>query len=85
MKYLGIHKLLYILILIFFLIIEITLVGISYILYVIWNFRLPLTNWWHILHSYKSRWDGSWVEDYNPWQTLVRRYKIIFNKNHHNF
>lgn len=75
MKYLGIHKLLWILILLSFLIVEIVFAGVSYILYVIWNFHLPRINWWYNLHHYESDWDGSWIEDYNPWQTLVRRYK----------
>ena len=75
MKYLGIHKLLWILILLSYLIVEIVFAGVSYILYVIWNFSLPRINWWYNLHHYESDWDGSWIEDYNPWQTLVRRYK----------
>lgn len=79
MKYLGIHKLLWILILLSYLIVEIALAGVSYIWYVIWNFQLPQVNWWYEIHHYESDWDGSWIEDYNPWQTLVRRYRIIFN------
>ena len=75
MKYLGIHKLLWILILLSYLIVEIVFAGVSYILYVIWNFSLPRINWWYNLHHYESDWDGSWIEDYNPWQRLVRRYK----------
>ena len=75
MKYLGIHKLLWILILLSFLIVEIVFAGVSYILYVIWNFSLPRINWWYNLHHYESDWGSSWIEDYNPWQTLVRRYK----------
>ena len=75
MKYLGIHKLLWILILLSYLIVEIVFAGVSYILYVIWNFSLPRINWWYNLHHYESDWNGSWIEDYNPWQTLVRRYK----------
>lgn len=80
MKYIGIHKLLWILILISYLILEIVFIGVLYILYIIWNFHLPRVNWWRDLHTFESEWDGSWVEDHNPWQTLVRRYKIIFNK-----
>ena len=75
MKYLGIHKLLWILILLSCLIVEIVFAGVSYILYVIWNFSLPRINWWYNLHHYESDCDDSWIEDYNPWQTLIRRYK----------
>ena len=75
MKYLGIHKLLWILILLSCLIIEIVFAGVSYILYVIWNFHLPRVNWWYNLQYYES----DCTEDYNPWQTLIRRYNIIFN------
>ena len=79
MKYLGIHKLLWILISLSYLIVEIVIAGISYIIYVIWNFKLPQVNWWYNLHHYESSWDCSLIEDYNPWQTLVRRYKILFD------
>lgn len=79
MKYLGIHKLLWILILLVYLIVEIMFAGVLYILYVTWNFHLPRVNWWYNLHLYESDWDGSLIEDYNPWQTLVRRYRIVFH------
>ena len=79
MKYLGIHKLLWILILLSYLIVEIMITGVLYIIYVIWNFKLPQVNWWYNLHNYESSWDCSLIEDYNPWQTLVRRYKILFD------
>ena len=81
MKYLGIHKLLWILMLLVYLIVEIMFAGVLYILYVIWNFHLPQVNWWYNLHLYESNCNGSLIEDYNPWQTLVRRYRTVFNKN----
>ena len=81
MKYLGIHKLLWILMLLIYLIGEIVFAGVLYILYVIWNFRLPRVKWWYNLHLCVSDWDGSLIEDYNPWQTLTRRYRIVFHNN----
>ena len=81
MKYLGIHKLLWILMLLVYLFGEIVFAGVLYILYVIWNFRLPRVKWWYNLHLYESDWDGSLIEDYNPWQTLTRRYRIVFHNN----
>ena len=81
MKYLGIHKLLWFLMLLVYLVGEMAFAGVLYILYVIWNFRLPQVKWWYNLHLCVSDWDGSLIEDYNPWQTLVRRYRIVFSKN----
>ena len=79
MKYLGIHKLLWILISLSYLIVEIMFAGVLYIIYVIWNFSLPRINWWYHIYQYESSWNGSKIKECNPWQTLVRRYKIIFN------
>lgn len=77
MKYLGIHKLLWLLLVLLWLIVEIIVVGVFYILYVIWNFRLYKANFWYYLHNRRSEWDGEWITDRNPWQTLVRRYKFF--------
>lgn len=83
MKYLGLHKLLVAIILIVWLIVEILLCGLFYILYVIWNFNIP-HNLWLDTHSGISRWDYDEYADKNPKQTFLRRYKLIFIEILHN-
>lgn len=77
MKYLGLHKLLWFLLVLLWLIIEIIFVGIAYALYIVWNLRLCKVNIWYNFHNRRSEWDGQWIQDRNPWQTLVRRYNFI--------
>lgn len=80
MKYLCLHKLFVAIILLTLIIIEIFLCGLFYILYIIWNFRIP-HNFWLKIHSYRGcYWDWA-TDDRNPMQTFVRRYKYIFNNN----
>lgn len=77
MKYLRLHNLLVIVIIGVFLLIEIVIVYIVYYtLYVLWNFEIP-KNFWLITHSYVSDWNWENVHDKNPWQTFIRRYKIL--------
>lgn len=77
MKYICLHKLFVAIILLAWLIIEMLFCGLFYILYVIWNLKIP-RDFWLKLHSYRSDWDWEEVEDRNPWQTFVRRYNLIF-------
>lgn len=79
MKYLGIHKLLVAIILLIQIIIEMLICGLFYILYVIWNFKIP-HNFWLKLHYYKSQWDEELIADRNPKQTFVRRFKMVFGE-----
>lgn len=79
MKYLLLHKLLWFLLVLIWIIIELIFISILYILYFIWNLKLPEGNLWYDFHNKESDWDGELFEDYNPWQTLIRRYKIFFN------
>ena len=79
MKYLGIHKLLVAIILLIQIIIEMLICGLFYILYVIWNFKIP-HNFWLKLHYYRSQWDEELITDRNPKQTFVRRFKMIFGE-----
>ena len=81
MKYLGIHKLIWFLLLLSWLIVEIIFVSIVYILYIMWNFKLPKFNMWYYLHNDISEWDEKFIEDYNPWQTFVRRYNFFNDYN----
>lgn len=77
MKYLGIHKLLWFLLVLFFTLIQMMIVGVMYIAYIIWNFKLPEGNLWYNVLSGRSDWDFEMVTDHNPWQTIKRRYKFI--------
>ena len=79
MKYLGLHKLLWFLIVLFWIIIELISVFISYVAYFIWNLKLKKGNLWYDFHSGESDLDGTPFKDYNPWQTLIRRYSMLFD------
>lgn len=77
MKYLGLHKLLWALLVLVVLIVEIFIIGSYYVLYVIWNFKIP-HDFWLEFHSERSPWDYEPFADKNPAQTFVRRYKLVF-------
>ena len=79
MKYLLLHKLLWFLLVLLWIIIELIFIGMSYVLYFIWNLKLPEGNLWYGFRNRKSVWDGELIKDYNPWQTFIRRYKFFFN------
>lgn len=51
---------------------------ISYVAYFILDLKLQKGNLWYNLHSGESDWDGEPFKDHNPWQTLIRRYNILF-------
>lgn len=76
MKYLGLHKIIWAIFVLVWLIMEILYLGFFYILYVIWNFRFP-KNFWYKWHCYVSRWDGKLIEDNNILETFVRRYNFL--------
>lgn len=79
MKYLGVHKLLVAIALLIQIIIEMLICGLFYILYVIWNFKIP-HNFWLKFHYYRSAWNGDFIADKNPKQTFIRRYNNLFKK-----
>lgn len=79
-----IHKLLWIVIVLLSVIFELLYCVVSYILYVLWNFKFPKDNLWETSHTYYdldksplSR-DCLTIEK-NPWETIKRRYHIFFN------
>lgn len=51
---------------------------ISYVAYFICYLKLQKGNLWYNFHSGESDWDGEPFKDHNPWQTLIRRYNILF-------
>lgn len=78
MKYLGLHKILWAILVLVWLIIDILYFGFFCILYVIWNFKIPY-NFWLEFHSGISSYNYELFADRNPIQTFVRRYKLMFN------
>lgn len=79
MKYLGLHKLLWLILVLVWLSVEIMFVGTVYILYAMWNLRWLKVNIWYNFHNRRSELNGQWIKDCNPWQTLMRRYNCINN------
>lgn len=77
MKYLGLHKICWALLVLVVLIVEIFFIGSYYLLYVIWNFEIP-NDFWLEFHSGNSSYNYEPFADKNPLQTFVRRYKLIF-------
>lgn len=78
MKYLGLHKIIWAILVLVWLILEILYLGFFYILYVIWNFRFP-KNFWYKSHYGISSWKATLIEDNNILETFVRRYKLFFD------
>ena len=90
MKYLQLHKLIWLILVLALTFIDITLVAIDYLIYVIWNFKLsfPFKETWKEMH-YKSELvpveEGSKVKilkgrtDNSIKDTIKRRYHILFN------
>ena len=77
MKYLGLHKILWAILVLVWLIIDILYFGLFYILYVIWNFKIP-HDFWLEFHSGISSYNYELFADRNPIQTFIRRYKFMF-------
>lgn len=77
MKYLGIHKLVWAVLVIALTLFETALISISVILYVLWNFRLPSNNVWKEFHTDDGFRSGTMFSDNNIWETIKRRYTNI--------
>lgn len=79
MKYLGIHKLMWFILVLIYTLIHAIIIGVAYIVFILWNFRLPEGNFWYDANHIRSGWNGEYIEDHNIWQSLMRRYNIINN------
>lgn len=81
MRYLGIHKLLWFLIVVAATLLEGTLIIIYWVVYVVWNLKIP-TEFWSKIHNSENDFDNPWggyaYKDNNIWETIVRRYKYTF-------
>lgn len=78
MKYLGLHKLLWAIIVVALTFIEALILLFVALLFIIWNFELPVA-FWKSTHTGCSRWDYSPYCDKNIWQTIKRRYNSVFD------
>ena len=77
MKYLGLHKVLWMAIVILFTLCEIALLIIAFAVYLLWYLKLP-PNLWVETHT-SSRIDklnGIVYKDKNPIETIKRRYEF---------
>jgi hypothetical protein len=77
MKYLGLHKLIWLVILIVFTLFEMALICVVYVVYILWNFKIP-PNLWKVTHTSRTRDElcGVIYEDKNPIETIKRRYEF---------
>lgn len=75
MKYLGIHKLVWAILVVAFTLFEVALILIGIILYVLWNLQLPSNNVWKEFHTDDGFRTGAAFSDNNIWETIKRRYK----------
>lgn len=77
MKYLGIHKLLWFIMVIIYTIIEGLLILLEEFIIALWNFKLPKKYFWADYH-YFTYIDGSILsDDKNIIETIKRRYSWI--------
>lgn len=79
MKYLGLHKLIWAIIVIALTSFECVIILFIYLLYVIWNLQLP-SNVWEHLHTSNGTYCHPPYYDKNVWQTIKRRYNCVFDE-----
>lgn len=82
MKYLGIHKLLWLTIVIVYTLIEMIFWSIGWIIALVWNLK-PSFPWSYINSAetdYENQWGGYKYCDNNPYDTVKRRYRDVFPK-----
>lgn len=77
MKYLGLHKLIWFVILIVVTLFEMAMICVAYAVYILWSFKLP-PNLWKIMHTSSNTDEmcGVVYEDKNPIETIKRRYEF---------
>ena len=81
MKYLKIHKLIWLLLVVGFTSLEILFYLLDCTLYFIWNLRLPRESWSEIHHAdkdFENHWGGYAYRDKNILETIKRRYYRTF-------
>lgn len=91
MKYLRIHKLIWLSFVLIYLIPELIIMGMVYIGYIAWNFHLPKDNLWYKYHKFfeSVHYEGlivymDVIEDKTILDTIIRRYHIMFENKEYN-
>lgn len=83
MKYLGLHKLLWFLIVVSYTLFEGVFILAFGLLYLLWNFK-PVNDLWMVFHEaktdYENKWGGYAYQDKNIIETIIRRYKYTWSK-----
>lgn len=80
MKYLKIHKLIWMILVLIFTIFQGIFIYLALLIYVIWNFNFPRYNWWAFWIQYREIDDYCKIEnksDRNFLETVKRRYKFF--------
>lgn len=82
MKYLGIHKIIWFVLVLLYTILEIIPIYTYWLLYLIWYFKpCKHKNLWKIYHTedwIENHWGGYAYSDNNIVETIIRRYKRTF-------
>lgn len=81
MKYLGIHKLIWAILVLIYTLWEAFLIFICCVLHVIWTLKFPKNVWKesHTATETEARLSGIAYSDNNMWETLKRRYKFLIH------
>lgn len=77
MKYLGLHKIIWFVVVVVFTFLEMVVLAVIYAIYLLWNLRLP-HNLWSYVHTSNEEDElcGVIYKDENPIETIKRRYEF---------
>lgn len=82
-KLLGIHKLVWGILVLIGIILEAIIVAPIVFLTFFWDFKFRPGKVWEAIHSadldFQNKWGGYAYRDKTPWQTFKRRYKFTFD------
>lgn len=81
MKYLGLHKMLWLIIVVVLTLIESVILYVFWVLILIWSLKVPDDYWkeTHTSEDYDAWWSGEAFSDRNIVETIKRRYRVFFN------
>lgn len=81
MKYLGIHKIIWAILVILPILMDMIGFVVFHLCYLIWNLKFINDNLWREMHTGET-WTGHKYSDYNPLETFIRYYKHPFGSNY---
>lgn len=81
MKYLGIHKIIWAILVILPILMDMIGFVVFHLCYLIWNLKFINDNLWREMHTGET-WNGHKYSDYNPLETFIRYYKHPFGYNY---